>query len=163
MLAEESSGDRGICDWFWLKTLKLFCQFSDLSMIQTLWMKEFSYCTSQLELISVTSNPKSLNEQKNIIKSNRRAKNCQWPPLGTIYFQHCIQRCSLICMGPCQLYMKYLTYILWSFPNIQALHKAFLRGQCFSISFCSQELKIWFFYMESAKKSLSWPWLAQRI
>lgn len=49
-------------------------------------MKEFSYCTSQLELICVTSEPQSLNEQKNIIKSNRRAKNCQLSPIRGNFF-----------------------------------------------------------------------------
>lgn len=47
-----------------------------------------------------------------------RTANCY--QFGAIFFPHRIQRCSLICMGPCQLCMKYLTYTAYfflSFPN----------------------------------------------
>lgn len=110
---------RNLWLWFWLKTLRLFCQFSDLSMLQTLWMKEFSYCTSQLELISITSDPKSLNEQKNIIKSNRRAKNCQLPPIWGYLFSasHPKMLSYLYESLPIVHEIPDIYSISWSFPN----------------------------------------------
>lgn len=120
-------------------------------MLQTLWMKEFSYCTSQLELICVTSEPQSLNEQKNIIKSNRRAKNCQLSPIRGNFFSSSHPKMLSYLYGSLPIVHEipdiYSIFFFYHFQIVQALHMAFLRGQCFSISICSQELSIWFFFL----------------